>query len=476
MHKKYEALLDTLINAGKKADANQFSQAQALLEQVGEQLSQTSLAEIGDGYYEGWGYYYKQYFELLKLRIATEQLGIAADVARGPDCQGWLWYYLQHQPAARVHELHQVLLKMARELLDGFMTEDKELLYSSSYLNLRAMFRAIYSLLGLEALAAGDIPLAVKEIEACFAIKSGYSEYLDPYTDYYQTKASLYQAAYSHDADSYRERYFAALMKLEKKADSEYYVTITNPLLQAQIVSPDYLAFQQEQPVERLRRGKPGETWQQALARFEAMREALELVPADEDEDYDEDDDEDDADWNRLTITAKETEAHLAEIESQIGCAIPASLRELLCNHGAFEMRDSDMWGSMRLYSNVNGAYMHTAKGLLASIDDTWGGRPEFDDYLKPAEVEALNRRFFCFGAYFHDDNFYTHYYFTREGRFGAIRYHQDEWNDMHDKLNALLADDTPGDFDTLDALLSSGVDDVIEAMVAWKEENDQEA
>ncbi|GAB3256151.1 hypothetical protein [Chitinimonas naiadis] len=466
MHKTYEAILDLLIAADKKTAAHQFDQCEALLEQTRAKLEQTSFNELKNDYYDGWGYFYKQYVLLLKQRIAIEHLGVPPNAVNGPEYLGWAWYYLGHQQTVSSLALHQVLLKTVRTVLDTFMTKDKDLLYSSCYISLRALFRSSHALLSLEALCAGDLKLAVAEIERCFKIKSGYSEYLDPYIDYYETSATVYQAAYLQDPAKYGKKYFEALLKLEKKAEDEYYVSITNPALQAAIASPDYQAFKQGAPIEKLRHGKAGETWQQAIARFKAMHKLLKVAP----------EDEDDYDWNQLTINARETEAHLAEIESQINCPIPASLRDLLCNTGALQMRDSEEWGSITLYSNVDGGYMPTAAGLAASIDHVWGGRPEFEDYFKPSEIDDINQRFFCFGAYLHDSNAHTHYYFTRAGRFGALYYNQDEWDNLYTSLKALMADETPGDYDTLDALLSSGVDDVIEALLAWKEENDQGA
>ena len=85
------------------------------------------------------------------------------------------------------------------------------------------------------------------------------------------------------------------------------------------------------------------------------------------------------------------------------------------------------------------------ALGLIESIVEHWEGeRYEFTDDLGEDEKEMfskINSRFKCIGEYALDWGFEESYYiiFDESGKFGAVRYHQDEYDKVIEQFKELL-------------------------------------
>ena len=88
--------------------------------------------------------------------------------------------------------------------------------------------------------------------------------------------------------------------------------------------------------------------------------------------------------------------------------------------------------------------------GLVDMIVGHWeGDRYEFTDDLEDYEEEMfdeINRRYKCIGEYALDWSFEESYYifFDEHGRFGAVRYHQDEYDALTEQFEALLNGNGP--------------------------------
>jgi hypothetical protein len=174
-----------------------------------------------------------------------------------------------------------------------------------------------------------------------------------------------------------------------------------------------------------------------------------------------------------VTRHAPETPETLAGWEARIGCAIPRSLRSLYLEHGAFTLRDPSYWRSLRLLDS--GARLHMLAGLQVAIDDLWCGRPEFTENFDSPNIDRLNREFIVFGYFCHNDNAYTHLYFTRSGGFGALYYDQDDWNSAHALLEQMLKNPDEGT-GTLDGMINGFANKVADALIAERDEESDEA
>ncbi len=374
----------------------------------------------------------------------------------------WGWYY-QYGSAALAALNDPALVSWARELVDRFGTDvARDLLFCQDYIVLRQELRSAHTTLARAALEANDVPSAIVQIEACFKIKSGTGEHLDPFSSSYETKARVYLKASQIDPKRYRSKCHAALHLLEKKSAADAYrVRMTDHDVQCALKESAYLEYKSRDPIEKLRRGPKDESWPDALARYQNVRKKLK-VPAD----Y--------GGSNDVRVLDQETEARLADVERSIGVPIPAALRECYARHGAFRVRDPDAWGSLKLYASARFDPDPFVLGIVSAIEWVWGGRPEFAASFTPEQLRALNAQYFCFGHYFHDDNAYTHLMFDRAGRFDSLYYHQDDWDSAQARLRALL--DRSEAALSFDALMIECIDALIERLVELKQAHDQEA
>lgn len=366
----------------------------------------------------------------------------------------WGFYYQCKLKNLENMSNHAGLLETSKEIVGKFAVND-EILFSEDFKIMRFNLRKAHTLLALDCIEQNQLESAITHIEECFKIKSGHGEYEDPFIISYEPQALIYLRAFKNSPEKYQDKFFASLMLLEKKADQEYYVNITDAELKDFINNDAYLFFKQNKPIEKLRRAKQGETWRESIKRF---KDAFVLLDFDEEE-YS-------FDKNALSEKEKETAETLNALEQQLQCKLPADLRELYLTQGAFDLRYSQAWGSLRIYPAKKIA------GLVLSIVRHWGGRPEFKESFSEQQITFLNENLLVFGHIFHDDNAYTHLYFTKEGKFGGFHYDQDYWEDAYDILETLLKNPSARSM-SLDDLIADATDTVIEKMIEDKEEND---
>jgi tetratricopeptide (TPR) repeat protein len=362
--------------------------------------------------------------------------------------------------AGKAHLLAEACLRKA----EGFEV-DESMFKTRGYTQMRFSIRRAHIILAHAYSNAGDHSLAVEHIKKCFAIKSASGEHEDPFLYFYQSAAQVYYSAYQAQTENYQQDFFQALYQLEQQAKSQSYaVRIDAPQLLAFLSDTSYLAFKNAKPIEKLRAAPPKETWQQALKRFKQVDQLLQVPPHDEDE----------RGWNELTIKPPLDEGKLCALEQKNNCQIPAPLRELLLQHGPFEMRDTESWNSLRLYSSFKEYEMPVFGGLQKMIDEFWGGRPEFTDfnYFTDEELALLNSRYFIFGHYVEDSNANYHLYFTSQGDFGSVYYDQDNWEKMNIEMRKLLSE-TDVQFTHLDGLISRFTDMAIQELIDVRHEKD---
>ncbi|WP_431483962.1 hypothetical protein [Pseudomonas solani] len=109
--------------------------------------------------------------------------------------------------------------------------------------------------------------------------------------------------------------------------------------------------------------------------------------------------------------------------------------------------------------------------GIIDVIRAHWGGdRPEFDAgrHFSAEEIAALNERFIGYGWYRVADILEGAYFlfFDREGRFGSLYYHQDDFAGAKQALREMLRDGIKGQ--PLEQLLGEALEEVRASMEAF--------
>lgn len=317
------------------------------------------------------------------------------------------------------------------------------------------------ALTGLAKLAAerGDADSAVALIDRCFRLVASDAEDDDPFLDKYQQRALIYLHAWQSAPQRYRDGFFDILHHLACKAGKVHDLNIDDTALLACLNDPAYLAFKAVHPIERLRQGEPGETWQAALERFGAIAHELGVV-------------RESPVWNGyLTVEYKTVAASdLLERERKWNVTLPAALRALYLERGSIEVQDPEADGSLRIYAAQHRS-MILFGGFVHMIYHLWGDRWEFEEFFTEAQISHLDANFFIFGHVKNSENRYTHLFFDREGRFGSLTYDQNNWNKMLPQVKAMLKGKLTGTL-SLDALISGQMDVLIDRLI----ERDDEA
>ena len=402
---------------------------------------------------------------LLSLRPLLQQQTWEADGCHG--FANWAFFYKDLRMYAAHLPPGMTVQTVNQEVLERLQF-DRETLPHNDLKGVRDLLREVRAELATEALNAGRIAEAKQHVEACFAIKSGDGEYMDPFAAYVVLRARILMVrGASGEVRAARKRFLESLLQVEKKARREYRTRLTLESAPQDFLAwlehPDFLAFKTGHAVEKLRCGRKGEKWPAALKRVERATAAL--WPA-------EGDDDSSAPMSVIRH-APETAAALAAHEARIGCAIPPSLRALYLKHGPFSLREPDCWGSLHVFASHSDQTMFL--GLQLAIEDVWGGRPEFRKSFTEEQLQRLNREFIVFGHFFHNDNSYSHLYFTRSGGFGSLFYHQDDWAFTRELVEEMLGDPDDGT-GTLDDLISTFANDVIEGLIEDRDTADNEA
>lgn len=322
--------------------------------------------------------------------------------------------------------------------------------YLPEYNMVRGTLRACYNMLAWDiqkkAQTEEELQPAIEFINKCFST-------IDPIEDksvlkpFYDTRALVFQKAYALNPDKYQILFFESLEKLEKSQ-----MEITEKILQDALKQEDYLTYKKSNPIEALKQGPKGETWQKAFERYSQL---LAIVkPSLEQKEI--------AEWYEVKIKEKETPERIQAFEQKCNCTIPEELKKLYLDHGAFSIKDSGMSGSIDLYSNKNSSYdMPNIGGLVEIIQMLWGDRPEFEENFSTEEIKFLNENYFIFGHYSINDNAFVHYYFDRKGKFGAILYDQDYFDEAYEDYFQPLLKKSLATMD-FNELISSQVDESI--------------
>jgi hypothetical protein len=434
-------------------EGGRFEEATSTLAKIRAELD--AHPEPFDEDYWWWkGYHLAQFMDVSKKWIAVRHLQIALEETRYRRYSGSIWLFINaYERFSATTEYRSLICDLLRNAAEAH--NQRDYFFSQSMRTLRAALRDAHTLLALDSLARGDLKEALKSINSCFKIKSGDGEYLDVFEHSYEPHAFIYTRAWESDPARYEKRWFESLRLLARK--NVLGLEIQTETVKAQLAGELFQQLKSVDPLEAVKRGPANEAWPDALKRYTTALRLLKLESK-----------RGEYDRNQISLKEKTAAAAIIALEQRYQCNVPPTLRQLLTEHGPFDVRDSGDWNHLSL--NDDGKHSSVFGGLVKMIEDLWGGRPEFEETFTAEQIYFFNTNFFVYGHFQHDDNAYTHLYFTRDGCFGSIYYHQDVWEDMQIELNALLNSvDVPRY--TLDSELSSMIDDLVAAAIIYKEE-----
>jgi hypothetical protein len=302
-------------------------------------------------------------------------------------------------------------------------------------------------------------------IEVVFSIKSGPGEYKNPFAGSYETRAKVFREATRANPKKFEGEYLKALAMLQKMTERGE-VNLLDGSFEKEFGSESFKASRAADPIEQLKCGPAAESWRQSLERLETLSRRLEFPSSDREDEPDE------GPSDVLEVLKQESEESIHAAEHSARVSIPLPLRECLLKHGPFRVNEDADWGSFRIYSSEKYDTAFIFSGLVDAVESLWGGRPEFKKSFNESEIQFLNDNYFCFGHYKIDDNAYTHLFFDKDGNFGDLYYHQDDWEDAKELFRELLQASSARS--TFDAEIVSCVDDVIARIIETKEERER--
>lgn len=139
----------------------------------------------------------------------------------------------------------------------------------------------------------------------------------------------------------------------------------------------------------------------------------------------------------------------LSLFESRIHQKIPHELKSVYETVGSFSLGGFE-WNRLslvpqkrweKLLNNKMGYLEYPGFGILEGIQASWGGRPEIQETFTGEEIAEINRKYFIFGTFVHDDNFVSYLFFTDRGEFSYIDFDQDGYYKEVNSLESLRSE-----------------------------------
>ncbi len=152
--------------------------------------------------------------------------------------------------------------------------------------------------------------------------------------------------------------------------------------------------------------------------------------------------------YYRLSVSGPATEVQLKQIQKYYGISIPMSLRWFYREIGSisgdadeFVLNIEPVSFLLKKLNEPNKWFKCDSLGIVDYLRFLWGNdRPEFDAFDQE-KIRFLNENYKCFGHYRFScaQTEANLLYFDRAGRFGEVRYHEKEfenvWNEFFNDM-----------------------------------------
>ncbi|SEJ21465.1 hypothetical protein SAMN05216327_107133 [Dyadobacter sp. SG02] len=174
-----------------------------------------------------------------------------------------------------------------------------------------------------------------------------------------------------------------------------------------------------------------------------------------------------------LTHGEKSNPAHIALLEAKTGRPLPLEIKDFYNSVGNIKSNSLNENNSIDVFST---SYLSEtlessdkwdkilSLGLLDMIKHSWGNDRYEIDKLSAEVRDGINSAYICFGWFRTNDNLESanYLYFDRDGKFGSVFYHQDDFGDLlTEYIRPMLKESAASQ--SLEDLIVASMDTIIE-------------
>lgn len=320
--------------------------------------------------------------------------------------------------------------------------------YLSEHSHVRGTLRATHNMMAWilceRAQNLVDAEVALDHIDRCLKTVSPIDGTTLQEFDETHAMVLLKMIEFVPDPAPFQTRLFKVLLKMVRQENADL---DSNDKLQSIIKNDAFKAFVAEAPQTKLTSPPQNETAFEAVQRYTRALEYAKQI------------DEDMGHWFELKEPSPLSQQMIERFEKQIGIAYPPALRRFLLEHGPFKAGSDSSLSIMSGWRDEN-----PSAGLVAYIDNVWGGRPEFEEEYTPEQIDRLNRTAICFSTLYINDDSHEYAFFDQNGKFGTIAYNQDDFPALKEILEPILERSNANQ--TFDEVVSHQITGLIDLMM----------
>ncbi|MBL4633061.1 MAG: hypothetical protein JKY56_04270 [Kofleriaceae bacterium] len=158
-----------------------------------------------------------------------------------------------------------------------------------------------------------------------------------------------------------------------------------------------------------------------------------------------------------LEMAPTSSSNEIASLGNKIHGSIPESLVSLFREQGGFSNTGFDTCLEQAIQVFSAKKLLERAIGLVAFIDEFWGGRPEFTESYKEGEIAQLNHSYTVFGVRVVNDDSHDFFYFDTTGNFGSVFLNQNDFETAAKESFSPMLEKSPANMN-LEELLSQQI------------------
>ncbi len=342
--------------------------------------------------------------------------------------ESWAWIYDGQRYSLFELKRFDEAMDVCRKAI-SHLEKTTQWAYLSEHSHIRGTLRATHNMLAWllceRAKNLKDAEVALDHIERCYKAVSPIDGTTLQEFDETRAMVLLKMIEFSDDPAPYKTQLNVVLLKMVRQENRDL---DNNPTLQALIKTEEFEAYKREDPQSTLTQAPEGETALEALERYKRALEFAEKI------------DMDIAEWYELSVDDSLSIIQLDKFEKELNITFPPALKQFVLDHGNFTAGSSDRYFSVMSEWNKE---KNPCSGLVDYINHSWGGRPEFEEFYEPAQLDHLNQNYFVFAMRYVNDDCHEYSFFDREGNYGSIFFCQDDFGEFQDDLDPMLTKST---------------------------------